>query len=187
MDFPKLGQLHQTTLAGQDSKSYTSSSALDLFLRCWRHQSCHTCLSDPDQSPCSWCAISQVCVPNTRFPWPFEIFVPVKYEDVCPLAWREKWEMRARPFSCRASSMTVVSVLVAFVATLIGVLVLVVVFRLGRWGVRRWRKRRPGWWRVGRPVWLWRGVWDIKKSDRGQVESTDTERTVESERTRLLD
>lgn len=112
---------------------------------CLPLQTCETCLSPSLPVPCSWCATSQLCVPNTHFPYPFGIFAPIKHEDICPMAWRERWEMRARPFSCRASSMTVLSVCLAVLGTLVGVGVgwgcVRVGRRLGR-RVREWMSRR---------------------------------------------
>src|SRR5271170_6093415 len=80
----------------------------DLFLHCWGRQSCDSCFST--KRPCAWCAISQTCVPNERLSFPFGILSPIGDENICLLAWRERWEMRAIPFSCRCSTMTLMSV-----------------------------------------------------------------------------
>lgn len=124
------------------------SSDDDLLFHCWPHFTCDTCLASP--YPCSWCAISSACVPNTLFPYPFALFSPLKSESICPLAWRERWELRAKPFSCRCSTMTAMSVVVAVEATLAAVLLLWMVGVLTRWASRRWRGRKEGWWRVRR-------------------------------------
>ncbi len=114
---------------------------LDLFFHCWVRPHCEACLA-PSAYPCSWCATSQTCVPNTVFPYPFGILAPIKSADLCPLAWRERWELRARPFSCRCSSMTVVSVVVAVLTTLWVLLLIWILVSFGRWAGRRWRTRK---------------------------------------------
>jgi hypothetical protein len=120
----------------------------DIFLQCWRLISCNDCLGS--RNPCSWCAISQTCVPNARS---FPILAPIRNENICPLGWRERWEMRAKPFSCRCSTMTFMSVVVGVLSTLLGVLLIWVLWKLGKWVGKRWRKRQPGWWRVDGKKW----------------------------------
>jgi hypothetical protein len=44
--------------------------------------------------------------------------------------------------------MTFMSVVIAVLATLFGVGLIRALIGLGRWVVRKWRKREPGWWRV---------------------------------------
>lgn len=124
-----------------------------LFRKCFRHQSCGECLAAQDL--CSWCDISQVCVANTRAPYPFQILAPIGHDDICPLGWKERWEMRAKPFSCRCSTMTLMSMAVAVLSTLTGVLLIFVFIRLGKWSIRKWKEREEEWWRVGsrRPKW----------------------------------
>ncbi|EXJ86175.1 hypothetical protein A1O1_06545, partial [Capronia coronata CBS 617.96] len=114
---------------------------LDLFFHCWIRPNCPSCLSPSNPYPCSWCATSMTCVPNTVYPYPFGILSPIKSADICPLGWRERWEMRARPFDCRCSSMTFISVVVAIVATLGGVLLIWLGIRFGQWIGRRWKRR----------------------------------------------
>lgn len=141
-----------------NTSTITSADDLDLFFHCWIKPHCPACLSSSNPYPCSWCETSQVCVPNTVFPYPFGILAPLKTDEVCPMRWRERWELRARPFSCRCSSMTFVSVLVAVLATLLGVLLIWLAFKLGRWAARAWRRREKGWWRVRHwtPGWFQR-------------------------------
>ena len=121
---------------------------LDLFFHCWIKSDCPKCLSSSNTYPCSWCAVSQTCVPNTVYGYPFGILSPLVTDEICPLTWRERWELRARPFSCRCSSMTFVSVVVAVLATLVGLLLILLGVRLGIWLGRRWKSRTPGWWRL---------------------------------------
>ena len=132
-----------------------SSTALDIWrhtgdddflLDCWPHFSCESCLSSP--YPCSWCAVSSTCVPNTLMPHPFAILSPLKTESICPLSWRERWELRAKPFSCRCSTMTLMSVVVAVLATLMWVLLVHLLTMFTRWSVRRWKRRGPRWFAV---------------------------------------
>jgi len=157
----------------------TSSTApvlnQDLFHQCWILQNCETCLSS--KHPCSWCTTSQVCVPNDNFRFPFAILAPIKYENICPLAWRERWEMRAKPFSCRCSTMTLMSVVVAILCTLAGVLLMWLLTLFGKWMYRKWGNRQPGWWRF----WTWRPslpallIW-WRTKDQGRPSMGDEER-----------
>lgn len=132
-----------------NTSTTSSVSDQDFFYQCWILPSCETCLSS--KYPCSWCTTSQVCVPNNNFRYPFALLAPIKYENICPLAWRERWEMRAKPFSCRCSTMTLVSVVVAVLSTLVGVLLIWLLTLLGKWAQRKWKSRRSGWWRF----WKW--------------------------------
>ena len=118
----------------------TTTSNLDLFLRCFAQQSCDSCLRS--QYPCSWCETSQVCVSNTYFQDPFAILTPLKYDDVCPLAWREKWEMRAKPFSCRCSSMTFLSVVITVASTLAAIMFIQLIILLIRVCSKRLFRKR---------------------------------------------
>src|SRR5947207_9909481 len=49
----------------------------DVFLRCWRLPNCDACLGS--QHPCSWCALSQTCVPNAHS---FPILAPIRHDDI---------------------------------------------------------------------------------------------------------
>ncbi|KIW67695.1 hypothetical protein PV04_06927 [Phialophora macrospora] len=149
-----LNNINTTTFSGDD---------LDLFFHCWTRPHCPACLSPSNPYPCSWCATSQTCVPNTIFPYPFGIISPIKSADICPLAWRERWEMRARPFSCRCSSMTFLSVVVAVVGTLIGLVAILLCVRLGTWAGRRWKARRQGWWKMRDWTFCWVPGFDHRK------------------------
>ncbi|KAJ5158640.1 uncharacterized protein N7500_008291 [Penicillium coprophilum] len=105
-----------------------------LFHVCWRRQSCSSCLTG--DVACSWCAISSTCVPNqSRVP----IFAPFGSANICPLGPKERWELRARPFGCNASTFTVLSIMGAVLATValgaVGVGFLWLVHR------SRWRRK----------------------------------------------
>jgi hypothetical protein len=165
----------------------TQGDDLDIFFHCWIQSNCPQCLSPSNQYPCSWCAVSQACVPNTIYGYPFGILSPLKSADICPLAWRERWEMRARPFSCRCSSMTLVSVVVAVLATLIGVLLIFGGIKLGIWIGRKWKGRKEGWWRVG----SWAPQWLRKYRKAGLTEAErqgalNTNESIHDEQTPLL-
>ncbi|KAJ5862762.1 hypothetical protein N7455_006830 [Penicillium solitum] len=85
-----------------------------LFHVCWGRQSCSSCLTGG--VACSWCAISSTCVPNpSRVP----IFAPFGSENICPLGSKERWELRAMPFGCNASTVTVLAVIGAVLTTLV--------------------------------------------------------------------
>lgn len=126
----------------------TPTSDQDLFHNCWRLVNCEACLST--SYSCSWCATSQVCVPNEHFRYPFALLAPIKHEDICPLGWRERWEMRAKPFPCRCSTMTLMSVVIAVLSTLLGVLLIHLAVLLSKFTYRKWKARKEGWWRVSR-------------------------------------
>ncbi|KIW31349.1 uncharacterized protein PV07_03006 [Cladophialophora immunda] len=148
-----------SVLESINASSMVPGDDLDLFFHCWIRPHCPACLSASNPYPCSWCATSQTCVPNTIYPYPFGILSPLQSAEICPLAWRERWELRARPFSCRCSSMTFVSVVVAVLATLVGLSLIWTAVRLGRWAGRKWRGRKQGWWRVSRWVPAWMVAW----------------------------
>lgn len=160
------------------NSTITTQSDLSLFLNCFREQSCDSCLAST--YPCSWCATSQVCVPNEHFRAPFAILAPIKYEDICPLAWRERWEMRAKPFSCRCSTMTLMSVVVAVVSTLAAVLLIHLMIIAIRWCSRKWKTRRQRWWRPS--AYNWKPSkrtlprWMVKRSLPASTAEGDSER-----------
>lgn len=132
----ELASLRDETLLQSFYNASTSpGSDLELFFACFRQQSCDSCLAS--EWPCSWCMTSQVCVPNNRTQYPFQILAPIKYEDICPLKWRERWEMRAKPFSCRCSTMTLISVVVAVLSTIAAILLLELFVIFIRWLIRR--------------------------------------------------
>ncbi|KAJ5332581.1 uncharacterized protein N7506_006364 [Penicillium brevicompactum] len=147
-----------------------------LFYLCWRRQSCSSCLSGTE--PCSWCAISSTCVPNTaRVP----IFAPIGAEGICPLGSKERWELRTQPFGCHASTLTVLSVLVAVLGTValggIGVLLV--------WFVRRVRRRWKEMEYEGLGPSKWRGLGFLAAlfpswGRRRQIEEEDGEEDAET-------
>lgn len=157
----------------------TPEGDLDLFFQCWIRPHCPACLSPNNPYPCSWCETSQTCVPNTVFKYPFGILAPIRTDTICPLGWKERWELRARPFSCRCSSMTFVSVVVAVVATLIGVLLIWVGILFGRWIGRKWRARKVGWWRPSNwaPRWIRREKRDLPTETVAEAHSSAEETT----------
>ena len=146
---------------------------LDLLYHCWRLINCESCLAS--DYPCSWCSVSSTCVPNTVYNFPFQILAPIKTESICPLGCRERWELRAKPFSCRCSTMTLMSVVIAVLSTLATVTFLRILAMILRCAIRRWRKRQPGWWRF----YEWRLSMTLWRSSRGQVHSGETQRDEE--------
>ena len=156
-----------------------SSDDMDLLFHCWRLTTCDSCLST--DYPCSWCSISSTCVPNTIFKFPFQILAPIKTESICPLAWRERWELRAKPFSCRCSTMTLMSTVIAVLSTLVALSVIQILIVLLRWGIRRFKKRQPGWWKVHE----WRPSLPFVGRKRKQEEGRSNEQ--DAERQPLLD
>lgn len=65
------------------------------------------------------------------------IFSPIRSSHLCPLGSKERWELRAAPFGCNVSTLTVLAVLVAVLSSLalVGLVYLVV------WVVQRLRSR----------------------------------------------
>ncbi|OAG36780.1 hypothetical protein AYO21_09053 [Fonsecaea monophora] len=165
---PHIASLLSTA---HNTSTIPGDSDLDLFFHCWIRPHCPACLSASNPYPCSWCATSQTCVPNTVYPYPFGILSPLKTADLCPLGWRERWELRARPFSCRCSSMTFVSVVVAVLATLLGLCLIWAGVRAGRWAGRKWRGRKQGRWMV---VWTRSGSGESR--DAATSTATDVQR-----------
>lgn len=145
---------------------YSNTSAVPLhpptkdpFLACWRLQDCQPCLRSTYS--CSWCPVSGTCVPNhARIP----LLAPISREDICPLAWRERLELRSKPFGCRVSTFTFLTGLISVVSTLVGVFLIWMLLMLGRWGRRRWVSREEGWWKIWkvRPRWLGRIRWTTR-------------------------
>ena len=159
------GEANQTIIGFPDER----------FFLCFRHQSCDACLRD--SQPCSWCETSQACILNDR---PAPIFTPIFDQNVCPMSWREKWEMRAKPFSCRCSSMTFVASSVSVLVTLLSLLLIWVLVRFAIWGRRKWRKRQPDWYKIDKEKWKKRMICARKAKP---TESSDPEH---SERSPLL-
>ncbi|KAJ5382829.1 hypothetical protein N7517_000740 [Penicillium concentricum] len=164
-----------------------------LFHVCWGRQSCSSCLTG--DIACSWCAISSTCVPNpSRVP----IFAPFSSANICPLGSKERWELRARPFGCNASTLTVLSVMGAVLTTValgaVGVALVWLMHRT-RW---RWKEaeyeqveeegeRSSGWrgWNSGLafsvsffPQWSW---------TEGRTEVEEEEEEEEAETRPLLE
>ncbi|EKV17647.1 hypothetical protein PDIP_30600 [Penicillium digitatum Pd1] len=141
---------------GNSSFSLTEPDLSDpLFHVCWGRHSCSSCLiGDVD---CSWCAISSTCVPNpSRVP----IFAPFGSENICPLGSKERWELRATPFGCHASTVTVLSVFGAVFGTVaLGALGvgLVWLVRWTRWRLKEVEYDQPD--EEGQGSSKWRG-WD---------------------------
>jgi hypothetical protein len=72
--------------------------------------------------------------------------------------------------------MTLMSIVVAVLSTLAVLVVIQILVVLLRWGIRRWKKRQPGWWKVhewrpSMPRWRRR-----KEQDEIRIEQDDEER-----------
>ncbi|PGH01344.1 hypothetical protein GX51_05275 [Blastomyces parvus] len=113
-----------------------------LLYFCWQQQSCGSCLEA--SVACSWCPGSTTCVPNRA---PFPLLAPLTTPAICPLAARERWELRAAPLGCNVSTLTFLTGVVSVLGTLVLVFVGWAVVVLGRkgWravGVRVGRRKR---------------------------------------------
>lgn len=159
-------------------RAQTASSITDLFHRCWRLQNCDSCLASSDA--CAWCAVSQTCVPNTDQGTLLPILAPIRNVNICPLGWQERWELRTKTFGCRCSTMTLMSVVVAVLSSLLGVLLIWVAVRLGLWGVRKWKRRGTGWWRLdhmninGHWLWTWQKQKRVEQQPPEEIEDSET-------------
>lgn len=139
--------------------SGTSNAADDSFYQCWRLQDCEPCLRSTHS--CSWCSVSTTCVPNkARIP----LLAPIFREDICPLAWRERLELRSKPFGCRVSTFTFLTGAISVVSTLAGVFLIWILIRVVKWIRARWAARQEGWWKFWRvrPRWPARLRWTTK-------------------------
>lgn len=152
--------------------NFTSSGNHDhqQFLRCWKHQTCDSCLAI---SQCSWCPfvrfhcflqepMSDVrnlmneqtwsCVPNIN---KIPLLAPAYDEHICPHE-AERWELRSRPLGCHVSTITSLTAIVTIASTLTFVLLIILLILAIRW-FRRYRKNHGWWWlqnhRWGR-TWL---------------------------------
>jgi hypothetical protein len=147
-----------------------------LISKCMRLQDCGSCLSS---SSCSWCPVvcfpplahlptpslltiyiskTSFCVPNTS---PIPILAPFTNPSICPLAHgRERWELRTRPLGCNCSTITFLTSVISVIATLTAILLLILATWVGKWGLRRWRGRGKGWWRIwSKDWWASEGGW----------------------------
>jgi len=64
---------------------------------------------------------------------------------------RIRWEIRTRGLGCHVSTITLLTCVVSVLSTFLVMGFAVVGWRAGRWGVKRWKGRGEGWWRV----WRW--------------------------------
>jgi hypothetical protein len=75
-------------------------------------------------------------VPNlVRLP----ILSPIGSAHICPLGSEERWKLRAQPFGCNASSLTVLSVVVSIVGTLVTIGAGCGILYLAKHVRRRWK------------------------------------------------
>jgi len=110
-----------------------------LFWHCLGRQSCDACLSTEDKLPCVWCPFSSACLPSSNPEAPL-LLAPFydKDDNMCPLGYRERWEVRTRPFGCQVSSITFLTGVVSITSTLLSVELMVLL----AWAVKSklWRK-----------------------------------------------
>ncbi|KAF7906068.1 hypothetical protein EAF00_000347 [Botryotinia globosa] len=140
------------------SKFDENQTSDDLLNRCWGHQDCWDCLS---VGPCSWCAVSSTCVPNTS---PMKILAPIFSSNICPL-WSERWELRAKPLGCHVSTITFLTFLGSIYGTLLALGIILLIMKCLGTGETNQR-----WWKISRqyPRRFW------KKEDSGVVEANDS-------------
>ena len=68
------------------------------------------------------------------------ILAPIGSANICPLGSEERWELRARPFGCRASSLTILSVVISVLVTLAAIGAGYGLLCLARIVRRRWKE-----------------------------------------------
>ncbi|KAK4461256.1 hypothetical protein QBC42DRAFT_94915 [Cladorrhinum samala] len=100
-----------TKIRGKKGEEEEGDDDSLILLRCWRQQSCSSCL---DTSSCNWCPFTQSCTPNT---YAIPLLAPAYDENICPY-WAERWEVRTRPLGCQVSTITALSVIIAVLSTL---------------------------------------------------------------------
>jgi hypothetical protein len=105
---------------------------------------------------------------------------------ICPLPWQERWELRTAPFGCNCSTTSFLVSAATILATLVGLIVLIFLFKLFKWIGKAWVGSGDGWTvhvmedggRVGH-IWVrrceegwgewvarcWRGMWGSKKEE----------------------
>jgi len=110
------------------------------FLKCWRLQSCGSCLSSDDN--CGWCPYSSLCVP---LPKNGHLLSPIWYDDICPFPWQERWELRTSTFGCNCSTTTFLAALITCLSTLLSLLLLWVIVKLCILIFKMVRGARTGW------------------------------------------
>ena len=165
-------------IPGTSSAVSAFSNADYLLRRCWRIQDCHSCLHTLD--PCSWCAVSSTCIPNEA---PIALLAPIWNPNVCPIG-DERWELRAKGFGCKVSTITFLSVLVAILGAMAVALWIWAVVEIWAWCRKRWRKDRLG---VGSPMAAARRIWKRdRKWGKSRKEADDMDIQDENEHTRLL-
>jgi hypothetical protein len=157
-------------------------SASDTFHRCWRLQTCDSCISS--DGPCGWCAISQTCVPIVDHGTVLPILAPIRNESICPLGWQERWELRNKTFGCRCSTMTLLSVVIAVASTIVGILLIWSIIQLGKWMVWKWKSRGKEWWRIDRLLVRWLRSFSFRRG--GILQPAQPAETENTERRPLL-
>lgn len=79
------------------------------------------------------------------------ILTPIGSANICPLSSKERWELRALPFGCKASTLTVLSVIVSILGTLAAIVMGFGMVYLARSVRRRWKE-------TDRQGWAWTGL-----------------------------
>lgn len=157
----------------------------DRLYRCWRLQTCGSCLSS--DARCGWCPYSSTCIPlpsTSDMPLRWAPLTPLNHAHICPFD-PERFELRTKSFgreSCNVSTTTVLTAVVSFLCGIAAVFVVLglawVVVRLFKAGRRArngikvlivesglpgdsWREERV-WVRRGRN---WRGRMAVEEAD----------------------
>lgn len=74
------------------------------------------------------------------------ILAPIGSANICPLGSKERWELRALPFGCNASTLTVLSVIVSVLGTVAAIGAGFGMVYLAKGIQRRWKETdRQGW------------------------------------------
>jgi hypothetical protein len=130
----------KTTRASPNSSS-DNDDYLHL-LQCWRIQNCGHCIVSKHN--CGWCPYSATCVP---MPPGGHLLSPIHYDSLCPMGWEERWELRTGTFGCNCSTTTFLAALITCLSTLVSLLVLWILWKLG-WAIWYSFKAPRGGWRI---------------------------------------
>ncbi|KAK8173447.1 hypothetical protein IWX90DRAFT_142217 [Phyllosticta citrichinensis] len=141
------GSLKEQGKVGKEAFWQASDDPDEQLRRCWRLQTCGSCLSEGDGRSCGWCPWSSTCValPTSPRSLPL-ILLPLAHRNICSQP-SERFELRTKSFgrdSCNVSTLTVLTAVVAAVSGVALVFLAWALWRVGGGLWRSWREARGG-------------------------------------------
>ncbi|KAF8429721.1 hypothetical protein EV426DRAFT_132799 [Tirmania nivea] len=133
------------------SDLFFDTPAPDSFLhKCWRLNTCSSCLDQHPTFSCGWCPYSNTCLPASS------MFSPIYNPSICPLA-NERWELRTRTLGCNMSTRNILCIITTVIATLLVVGLLALIYAW--WKMRERRRREWSLWESEpEGIWAWLGL-----------------------------